>query len=460
MTAANKAKAAKVRTDRASIKLPPGPKSNTPGGQLVAMTRDPLKFLMKTAAEYGQIAHFMLGPQHTVFVNDPEHIENVLVAHDWNFVKGRGLKRARRVLGRGLLTSEGNFHRRQRRLAQPAFHKQRIAGYAAVMTEYADRTANRWSGGETVDIAQEMMRLTLAIVAKTLFDADVESEAGEIGQALTDVLKMFETFSSPLTDILDKLPTPANRRIARARQRLDDTIYRIIEDRRESGEDRGDLLSMLLMAQDEEGSGGMSDEQLRDELMTLFLAGHETTANALAWTWYLLSQNPEVEARLHTELDQVLDGRVPSFEDTPRLDYTERVLTESMRSYPPVWVMGRRAVGSYKVGEYTIPAGSIVLLSQYVMHHDEHYYPEPFKFDPERWTPEARATRPKYSYFPFGGGPRLCIGEQFAWTEGILIIATLARRWKLRTVSSQPVQLQPLITLRPKNGIRMAVEPR
>jgi len=423
------------------------------------MTRDPLKFLMKTAAEYGQIAHFMLGPQHTIFVNDPEHIENVLVAHDWNFVKGRGLKRARRVLGRGLLTSEGNFHRRQRRLAQPAFHKQRIAGYAAVMAEYSERTGNRWSGGETVDIAQEMMRLTLAIVAKTLFDADVESEAGEIGQALTDVLKMFETFSSPLTDILDKLPTPGNRRIARARERLDDTIYRIIEDRRESGEDRGDLLSMLLMAQDEEGSGGMSDEQLRDELMTLFLAGHETTANALAWTWYLLSQNPEAEARLHAEINQVLDGRVPSFDDLPRLDYTERVLTESMRCYPPVWVMGRRAVGSYKMGDYTIPAGSIVLLSQYAMHHNERYYPEPFKFDPERWTPQARAARPKYSYLPFGGGPRLCIGEQFAWTEGILIIATLARRWKLRTVSSQPVQLQPLLTLRPKNGIRMVVEP-
>jgi cytochrome P450 len=424
------------------------------------MTRDPLKFLMKTAAEYGHIAHFMLGPQHTVLVNDPEYIDGILVAHDWNFVKGRGLKRARRVLGRGLLTSEGNFHRRQRRLAQPAFHKQRIAGYAAVMTEYTAWTRDRWREGETLDIAQEMMRLTLAIVAKTLFDADVESEAAEIGQALTEILKMFETFSSPLTDILDKLPTPGNRRISRARQRLDETIYRIIEDRRDSGEDRGDLLSMLLMAQDEEGSGGMSDDQLRDELMTLFLAGHETTANALAWTWYLLSQNPGVEAKLHSEIDRVLDGRPPSAEDVPRLEYTEMVLTESMRCYPPVWVMGRRSVGSYKVGEYTIPAGSIVLLSQYVMHHDERYYPEPFKFDPERWAPGARAARPKYSYFPFGGGPRLCIGEQFAWMEGILIIATLAQRWKLRKVTSQPVQLQPLITLRPKNGIRMAIEAR
>src|SRR5215471_11464330 len=248
-----------------AIKLPPGPKSSAPGGQLVAMTRDPLRFLMKVARDYGDIAHFKLGPQDTVLVNNPEFIGDILVAHDWNFLKGRGL-----------LTSEGNFHRRQRRLAQPAFHKQRIAGYAETMIQYTSRARDRLRDGETLDIAQEMMRLTLAIVAKTLFDADVESEAAEIGQALTEVLKMFETFSSPLTDILDKLPTPANRRIQRARERLDQTIYRIIEERRASGEDRGDLLSMLLLAQDEEGSGGMSDEQLRDEVMTLFLAGHET----------------------------------------------------------------------------------------------------------------------------------------------------------------------------------------
>ena len=445
---------------RPAVKLPPGPKSSAPGGQIVAMTRDPLRFLTKLAANYGDISYFKLGPQDTVFVNRPDYINDILVAHDWNFLKGRGLKRARRVLGRGLLTSEGNFHRRQRRLAQPAFHKERIAAYAAVMVEYAARTRARWRDGEKLDIAQEMMRLTLAIVAKTLFDADVESEAGEIGQALTEVLKMFETFSSPLTDILDKLPTPANRRIARARERLDETIYRIIEERRSSTEDRGDLMSMLLMAQDEEGSGGMSDDQLRDELMTLFLAGHETTANALAWTWYLLSQNPDAEARLHTELDSVLGDKLPTMDDLRRLEYTERVLTESMRCYPPVWVMGRRSLGSYKVGEYTIPAGSIVLVSQYVMHHNEQYYPEPFKFDPDRWTPENRAARPKYSYFPFGGGPRLCIGEQFAWAEGILIIATLAQRWKMRYEGKGPAELQPLITLRPKNGVKMRLERR
>lgn len=459
-TSAKRAASDTPHYKRPEPKLPPGPKSSAPGGQIVAMTRDPLRFMTRLAASYGEIAYFKLGPQDTVLVNQPDYIQDILVAHDWNFLKGRGLKRARRVLGRGLLTSEGNFHRRQRRLAQPAFHKQRIAGYANVMAEYAARTRDRWQDGQTLDVAQEMMRLTLAIVAKTLFDADVEAEATEIGAALTEILSMFETFSSPLTDILDKLPTAANRRVARARERLDETIYRIIDERRSSGEDRGDLLSMLLMAQDEEGGGGMSDDQLRDELMTLFLAGHETTANALAWTWYLLSQNPDVAAKLHTEIDTVLGDRLPAMDDVARLQYTEKVMTEAMRCYPPVWIMGRRSIGSYKVGEYTIPAGSIVLMSQYLMHHNEKYYPDPFKFDPERWTPEATAARPKYSYFPFGGGPRLCIGEQFAWTEGILIIAILARRWKMHYVGKRAVEMQPLITLRPKNGLPMKLERR
>ena len=365
------------------------------------------------------------------------------------------------MLGKGLLTSEGNFHRRQRRLSQPAFHRQRIAAYAQTMTEYAARRRDRWKEGEERDVAQEMMGLTLAIVAKTLFDADVETEAKEIGKALGEVLEMFSTFSSPLTEVLDKLPLPKNRRVQQAKLRLDETIYRIIEERRGESEDRGDLLSMLMLAQDTEGDGGgMSDEQLRDEVMTLFLAGHETTANALTWTWYLLSQHPEIEARMHAEVDSVLDGRLATVDDVARLTYTEMVLAEAMRLYPPVWVMGRRAVSGYKVGKFYVPAKSIILLSQYVMHHDERYYPEPERFDPERWTPEARAARPKYSYFPFGGGPRMCIGEQFAWMEGILLIATLAQKWKMRLVPGHPVKMQPLITLRPKHGMRMTIEGR
>jgi cytochrome P450 len=439
----------------------PGPKSKAPGDQLLAISRDPLKFMMKVAREYPDVAHFKLGPQHTFLLSHPDHIQNVLVAHDWNFLKGRGLQRAKKVLGKGLLTSEGNFHRRQRRLSQPAFHRQRIAAYAQTMAEYAARRREQWKQGETRDIAQEMMSLTLAIVAKTLFDADVETEAPEIGRALGEVLEMFSTFSSPLTEVLDRLPLPKNRRVQQAKMRLDETIYRIIEERRGDSRDRGDLLSMLMLAQDtEEDSGGMSDEQLRDEVMTLFLAGHETTANALTWTWYLLSEHPEVEARMQAEIDSVLGGKLPTFEDVGRLTYTEMVFTESMRLYPPVWVMGRRSISGYKVGKYYVPAKSIILLSQYVMHHDERFYPEPEKFDPERWTPEARAARPRYAYFPFGGGPRMCIGEQFAWMEGILLIATIAQEWKLRLVPGHPIKLQPLITLRPKHGMRMTVERR
>jgi cytochrome P450 len=459
MASATKASPAKGKSS--AKEHAPGPKSKAPGDQLMAISRDPLKFLMKVAKDYPDVAHFKLGPQHTFLLSHPDHIQNVLVAHDWNFLKGRGLQRAKKVLGKGLLTSEGNFHRRQRRLSQPAFHRQRIAGYARTMAEYARRRGERWQAGETRDMAQEMMSLTLAIVAKTLFDADVETEAKEIGRALGEVLEMFSTFSSPLTEVLDKLPLPRNRRARQAKMRLDETIYRIIEERRATSVDRGDLLSMLMMAQDTEGDGGgMSDEQLRDEVMTLFLAGHETTANALTWTWYLLSANLDVEAKLHAEIDSALEGKLPTVDDVARLPYTEMVFTEAMRLYPPVWVMGRRAVSGYKVGKYYVPARSIILLSQYVMHHDERYYPEPEKFDPERWRPEARATRPKYAYFPFGGGPRMCVGEQFAWMEGILLIATLAQEWKLRLVPGHPIKMQPLITLRPKHGMRMTIEKR
>jgi cytochrome P450 len=388
-------------------------------------------------------------------------VHDVLVANDWNFLKGRGLKRAKKILGNGLLTAEGNFHRRQRRLSQPAFHKQRIAAYAATMSEFAARTRADWQAGEKRDIAQDMMRLTLAIVAKTLFDADVNNEAREIGQALSEVLEIFSTFSSPLTEITDKLPLPKNIRAQKGKARLDETIYRIIAEHRKTNEDRGDLLSMLLMAQDEEeGSGGMSDDQLRDEVMTLFLAGHETTANALTWAWYLLSQNLEVEAKLHAEIDAVLGGRLPTFEDVPNLKYTEMVFTEAMRLYPPVWVMGRRSISGIKIGGYYIPPKSIILLSQYAIHHDKRFYPEPEKFAPERWASEQIKSLPKMAYFPFGGGPRLCIGEQFAWMEGILLIATIAQQWKLRLVPGHKVELQPLITLRPRHGMKMTLEPR
>ncbi len=438
---------------------PPGPPGKPLVGHLFPFRRDPIDFLMRLAREYGDIAYFKLGSQEIFLLSHPDLIKNVLTVDHRNFIKGRGLQWAKRLLGEGLLTSEGEFHRRQRRIAQPAFHRQRIASYGTLMSEYAARTRDLWQEGKPFDLLQEMMRLTMAVAGKTLFDTDAESEAKEISEALSISVEFFNRFTLPFADLLAELPVPSTLRFRKAKRRLDETIYRMIAERRASGEDRGDLLSMLLLAQDEEGTGGMTDQQLRDEAMTIFLAGHETTANALTWTWYLLSQHPEVEARLHAEID-ALGERLPTIDDLPKLSYTEKVLAESMRLYPPAWLVGYRAIRDYPVDRYVVPAGGIVLMSQYVMHHDPRYFPDPFRFDTERWRPEAKAVRPKFSYFPFGGGPRVCIGESFAWMEGMLVIATLAQRWRLRRVPGRPVVLQPLITLRPKDGLQMIAERR
>ncbi|HVD61996.1 MAG TPA: cytochrome P450 [Gemmatimonadaceae bacterium] len=440
--------------------FPPGPKPRYPFQFVLQVARNPLGLMIAMARDYGDIAHYKIGPQHLFFINDPELIRDVLVTNQKNFHKSRGLERAKRLLGNGLLTSEGEFHLRQRRLAQPAFHRQRIAAYGSTMVEFAERARTRWKDGATLDMHTEMMRLTLDIVAKTLFDADVDAEAAEIGKAMTTAFESFNYAMIPFTEYLDHVPIPPVRRFNSARDRLDKTIFRLIAERRASGEDRGDLLSMLLLAQDTEGDGtGMSDAQLRDEALTIFLAGHETTANALTWTWYLLSQHPEVEKRFHAEIDS-LNGVSPTIDDLARLPYTRMVLAESMRLYPPAWAIGRRALDAFQMREFNVPAGAVVLMSQYVMHRDGRYFPDPERFDPERWTPEAQAARPKFSYFPFGGGARVCIGEQFAWMEGILLLATIAQKWKMRLVPDQIVDVQPLITLRPRFGMRMEFQSR
>jgi cytochrome P450 len=444
-----------------AVHLPPGPKPLVSIATLLFLRRDPLSFFLNMARDYGDLVYFKLGQQQFFLVSHPDHIQDVLVTHNKNFMKGQGLQLAKALLGEGLLTSEGDFHRRQRRLSQPAFHRQRIAGYAATMVEYAARMRDEWREGEVRDLAREMTRLTLAITGQTLFASDVESEADEISQALTQAMSMFNRFTLPFGPLLAKLPMPANKRFKLARERLDATIYRLIDERRRSGEDCGDLLSMLIQARDEEGDGtGMTDLQLRDEAMTIFLAGHETTANALTWTWYLISQHPEVEERFFSEVDEVLNGRLPAAEDYSRLAYTQMIFAEAMRLYPPAYVIGRRALNDYQINGYHIPARSIVVMSQYIVHHSERYFPDPFRFDPERWTPEARDSRPKFSYFPFGGGPRVCIGEQFAWMEGVLIMATVAQRWKMRLAPGHPVELRPLVTLRPRYGMKMTLESR
>jgi len=440
---------------------PPGPRRLVPALDALRMGRDPLAFL-SALARYGDVARVPLGSETLYLLNHPDLVRDVLVTNHRNFHKGRGLERAKLLLGEGLLTSEADFHLRQRRLAQPAFHRQRIAAYGTTMAAYAAKRCDGWRAGAATDVHAEMMALTLAIVGKTLFDADVEHEAGEIGAALTTTFASFHFgFFLPFGELLERLPVPPTLRFRRARARLDATIYRLIEERRHSGTDHGDLLSMLLLAQDTEGDGGgMTDVQLRDEAMTIFLAGHETTANALTWTWYLLSCHPETEARFHAEVDSALGGRLPTADDLGALPYTRRVLAESMRLYPPAWILGRRALAPFEANGYTIPARAIVLMCQYVMHRDARWFPEPDRFDPERWTPERQAARPKFAYFPFGGGPRVCIGEQFAWMEGIIGLATIAQRWRLRLVPGHPVALQPIITLRPKFGMRMIPEPR
>ena len=444
-----------------SVATAPGPRLSLiasliyrPGGG------NPLDFFTNLARTYGDISSYRMAGEQLFLVNEPRFIRDILVTHNRNFTKSRGLERSKRLLGLGLLTSEGAMHLRQRRLMQPAFHRDRIAGYGDLMVGYADRMRNAWDDGATLDVAREMNRLTLSIVGKTLFDVDVESQAAAVGEALTAVMESFWMMMLPFAEVLERLPVPKLRRARMARARLDAIIYRMIADRRASGRDHGDLLSMLLSAQDEDEGGGMTDQQVRDEAMTIFLAGHETTANALTWTWYLLSGAPDVEAALHAEVARVLQGRLPTMGDLASLQYVERVVTESMRLYPPAWIIGRRAIADYQLGDYVAPARSILVMSPYIMQRDPRFYADPERFFPDRWTPEFRAALPKFAYFPFGGGPRQCIGESFAWMELILLVATISQQWRLRLVPGHPVVPQPLITLRAKHGMRMTVERR
>ncbi|MGI8496920.1 MAG: cytochrome P450 [Gemmatimonadaceae bacterium] len=441
--------------------LPPGPRRRFPGQNLAGFTRDRLGFLTRLAREHGDIARIRIGPQALVLLSHPDHIRDVLITHNRNFVKGRGVERSKRLLGNGLLTSEGDFHLRQRRLAQPAFHRERIAAYGDTMASYAARAADGWRDGQTLNIPVVAGQLTLAIAAKTLFDTNLEDEAREIGEALSTVIGLFNIALLPFSEVMDRLPLPWTRRFNRARERLDATIYRLIASRHESGEDRGDLLSMLMMARDTEQDGGrMSDEQLRDEAMTLLMAGHETTAVALAWSWYLLSRHPEVEARMLAEVDAALGARLPTSADVARLPYTRMVLAESMRLFPPAWALSYRALDDQPMGGYVIPRNTVVLMSQYVVHRDPRFYEDPERFDPERWTPEAQARRLRFAYFPFGGGPRQCIGEAFAWMEGVLVLATVAQRVRLVRADDRPVQPNPLFTLRPKGEMTMVARVR
>jgi cytochrome P450 len=422
---------------------------------------DSIGYLTRCAREFGDIVFFRFLGVPACFVNRPDYIESVLVTQNNNFVKSKDYRAMRRVLGNGLLLSEGEFWRRQRKLIQPAFHQERIVAYADIMTDHAQRMLSSWSDGQTLDIHEAMMHLTLGIVAKTLFDADVSHEAEDVDAALSILMGKFLRQAGLALLLPAWVPLPTSRLLKRAVGRLDKVIYGIIEQRRASGQMSGDLLSVFLQAHDDEGVG-MTDRQLHDEIMTLFLAGHETTANVLSWTWFLLGLNPEVEEKLIEELRRVLGGRVPTPADLPQLVYTDMVLRESMRLYPPVWVIGRRALAPFRLGEYELPADTNMLISQLILHRDARYFPEPLQFNPDRWSPsDPRAVSlPRFAYFPFGGGPRVCIGAGFAMMEAVLLLATIAQQFRIQIAPGQKVKMQPTVTLRPRNGIPVTLKRR
>jgi cytochrome P450 len=439
------------------VKEVPGPTSWLPGGNFLAFRRNPLTFFTKTARTYGDVARLSFGSQPAYLVSHPAFIEDILVTSAKKFMKGVALQRAKKLLGEGLLTSEGQLHLQRRRTIQPLFHRQQVQIFAEAMVKHALRWRETITDGATIDVTAEMGGLTLAIVGDTLFSTNVQRDADEVREALTDAVQSFAYALLPGIEVFERLPIGPFVKVRKARARLDTIIHRVIAERRAqpsafthgASADHVDLIAMLLAARDPENPSepGMSDQQIRDEAMTIFLAGYETTANAMAWTWHLLGSAPHVVEKLHDEIRHVLGDRPPTVEDVTRLEYTRSVIAESMRMYPPAWTMGRRALEPHQIGDYEIEKDALVLTSQWVVHHDPRWWPDPLAFRPERWRPDAKRLR--FSYFPFGGGARLCIGESFAWTEAILLLAAIAQRWSFTPVT--PPTPEPRITLRPRD---------
>jgi cytochrome P450 len=448
--------------ERGGYRYPPGLKMNLPFYLVRKFFKpgNPILLFEHLVRTYGRASHYMLGPSHIVFINDPGLIWEILINHPQDMIKERTQRRMKILLGEGLITSDGEIHKRQRRIAAPAFHRQRIQNYGAMMVDRASAMREEWQPGVEIDIAAEMMRLTLQVVARTLFNTDVTDDVQAINDEVNVIMDLYNfLIALPRAEAMLHWPIPGLMRFRKARLRLDAVVHRMIEQHQADGVDRGDLLSMLITSRDDEGDHSrMSDEQLRDEVLTIFLAGYETVANALTWTWLLLGQNPEAEARMHAEINVVLAGRTPTLDDLPRLKYTEMVFAESMRLYPPAWAMGRQTTKDVEIGPYKFPEGTYLFFSQYIMQRSEEQFPDPLRFDPLRFTPEAKAGRAKFAYFPFGGGNRQCIGEAFAWMEGVLLLATIAQKWRLRLVPGQQIGLSPKITLRPDRPIRVVPE--
>lgn len=440
-------------------RLPPGPPESFLLGHTLPYLRDEIGYLTKAARDYGDLVRLRLGNLTTYIVVNPEHIEYVLRTHADNFIKDELTRWLIPLVGQGLLTSEGEFWRRQRRLIRPAFQLQEIQRYATVMVEHTTQMLATWRGGQVRDIHEDMMALTLGIVAKTLFDAEVEDEAKVVGKSIETVMNYF---MSPMRwfGLREILPIPSTIRYRRAIKRIDDMIYGFIRRRRESGRNPGDLLSHLLAARDEQNGGGMTDRQLRDEAVTLLLAGHETTALALTYAFHLLARSPEADLRLAAELAEVLGGRAPCAADVPHLKYTEWIIRETMRLYPPAWGIGRQAIADCEIGGYSVPKGTQLFLVIWLVHRDSRWFPDPETFRPERWNNDLIKRLPRCAYFPFGDGARICIGNHFAMMEAVLLLATIAQKYRLNLERGQMLELVPSITLRPRNGSPMRIEPR
>jgi cytochrome P450 len=422
------------------------------------MQQNPLDYFTEMTQKYGDVFGMRIGNFRSFFINHPDLIEDVLVKNARKYHKGRILRANKYLFGEGLLTAEGDFWLRQRRLSQPAFHRERINAYAATMAEYSEQMLATWRDGEERDIHEEMMQLALRIVGKTLFDADVTRDAKEVGETLDFLLRIAANFGRTVLVPL-WVPTPRNLRAKLGVKRLEKVIYRIIAERRASGHDAGDLLSILLQVQDEDGTR-MNDRQLRDETITLFLAGHETTANTLSWTWWLLAQNPAVEKKFHEELDGVLGGRPPAADDLPKLSYLNHVLTESLRLYPTAWGMARLAAEEHEIAGYPVHPGYGVAFAQWVVHRDQRWFDVPLEFRPERWDNGLAKQLPRFAYFPFGGGPRQCIGNTFALMEASVVLATVGQKFRFSLSGDHKVIPLASITLRPRDGIRVKLRAR
>jgi cytochrome P450 len=434
--------------------------------ELFRFRKDPTAYVGDLGRRSVDVWNFRAGWRNLFLVNNPELIQNVLVTHDWNFIKGRALRNSKPMLGEGLLTSEGELHRRQRRLAQPGFHSARLALYCNQIVNCTADLVEEWKRNEdeTVSVSEEMMRLTLRIVGLTLFSADVTKEASRVGASLTEALRLFVRNNNPLVQMIPPLKRMNDRRARETRHGIEAVLLEIVEKHRRSPEQFNDMLSLLMSSHDEMGTSYMSNELLLDECLTIFLAGHETTANALSWAWYLLSNHPEAEAKLHAELAQVLGGRLPTFDDMPRLPYTTAVVRESLRLFPPAWVISREAVTPYRLEEIEVPAGANFILSPFATHRDPRFWPEPESFRPERWMENdpanESATRHRFAFFPFGAGTRVCIGEHFAMMEAVMAIAAIAQNFRLSLASGQKVELWPQMTLRSRHPMVFRVEPR